>query len=116
MKFRYVPGNYPVPMLAIEVKANADVFNSMIQEPDFIFKSEDQFTPKYKHAFNMNAYIIYDENECKVIAIRTTSFPHLVYLFRSLGKPFEFELEEQEYQTIKGDFENLFKDEFCKVN
>ncbi len=112
MKIRYLPGDYPVPMLAIGTKPNETEFKAIVKEPEFLFRSEDIFFKEYKHAYNMNAYIIYDEKELKIISYRTTSFPHFVYILRSLGKPFVFEISSDEYALIKQELENYFSHEF----
>lgn len=111
MKLRYIPGDYPTPMLMINYEPNEAAYNAFLQEEDFLFKSADLFSKKDKHAYNMNAYIIYDDKDYHIKSLRINSFPYLVYIFRSMGKPFEFELTTSEFAIIKEDFE-FFEHEF----
>ncbi len=112
MKIRYLPGDYPVPMLAIGTKPNEEEFKAIAKEEEFLFRSEDIFYHEYQHAYNMNAYIIYDEKNLEIVSYRITSFPHFVYLLRSLGKPFMFEITSSEYILIKEELETYFSHEF----
>ncbi len=112
MKIRYLPGDYPVPMLAVGTKPNEEEYKAIVHEPDFLIRSEDLFTKEHKHFYNMNAYIIFDEKELKVVSYRMTSFAHFVYLLRTISKPLMFEITDDEYFLIKNDLENFFSHEF----
>lgn len=112
MRIRYLPGDYPVPMLAVEYKPNEEVYQAFLKDEEFLFRSEDLFTKSYNHIFNMNAYIIYDEQELLIKCYRMTSFPHFVYLLRTLGKALEFNITSDQYALIKQELENYFDQEF----
>lgn len=94
MKFKYVPGMRPTPMLMYQKEVNINIFN----EDWNSFKS-GEFTTKLNHIWNMGSYIIYDDN-LDVVSYRISNVHNFLWLLRVINKEL----------TI------IFKEDFIKDN
>lgn len=111
MKLKYITGLRPTPMLMYYVKPEKTVFDEMFSSDDVMIK-KGKFVEKYNHIWNMGAYIIYDENTLEIISFIITNFSNFIYLLRTVNKPLIINIDEESYNIISTDVNNIFKDEF----
>lgn len=111
MKIRYIPGVRPTPMLMYYVQPEEKVYNEMLNDGATLFK-KGSYTTKMNHIWNMNAYIIYNNETFNIESVVINNFSNFVYLLRNMNKPLYIELNDKEYNILKTDIEDIFKDEF----
>lgn len=106
----YVVGERPTPMIAVNSDSNLKIFN---EEYEYNF---GDYTPVYKHLWNMNAYIIYDVKTNKIISYRFNEIEYFVWLLRIINLPLEMIFNEK-FVVNNQDFFKNYIDEFaCKSN
>ena len=110
MKIKYIPGMRPVPMLMYYTDPNQDFYNDLCNSQE-LFVKYGFFSEHTNHLWNMSAYIIYDEN-LNVSSLVSNQIGHFVWLLRTLNKPLIFELNEQQINEIKQEWQNDFSSEF----
>lgn len=114
MKFRYVPGLRPTPMLMYYVQPEKNVYNEMIKDQSNII-TIGQYSPNLNHIWNMNSYIIYDDETLKISSVVINSFSNFIYLLRNMNKPLTIEIDDNTYNILTSYVEDIFKDEFEKI-
>ena len=80
MKFKYVPGMRPTPMLMYQTEPNQDVFD-LIEDS---FEKNGYFN-EFNHMWNMGAYFIYN-NDLEIISYRISNAHNFLWLLRALNK------------------------------
>lgn len=80
MKFKYIPGTRPTPMLMYY----KNVEKSSFDEEQHIYKMGN-FVENFNHIWNMGSYIIYND-ELELIAYRISNEYNFLWLLRILNK------------------------------
>lgn len=105
MKLKYIPGIRPTPMLMYYNEPNIECFNEFKNEHDF--NNNAEFSQNFKHYWNMNAYLIFDESTNIVKTMVFSVFIYVVYLLRVINKELVVEINDDIYQIIKKDLKDL---------
>lgn len=105
MKIKYIPGLRPVPMLMYYTEKNKNVYDELANEMKIsnITKFEDNGI----HYWNMNAYLILDEQNNKIDSMVFSMFIYAIYLLRVINKEIIIELPDDYYELIKDDLSAL---------
>lgn len=101
IKFRYVPGLYPVPMIMMWKEANQEVFNEIYKYQFGEWEDQNQCI------WTLGAYLIYDEE--KIISYRFDDFSNLTWLLRSISKPLVIEIDKRIEKEILKHYSNEFE-------
>lgn len=101
MKFKYMPGMRPTPMLMYQTVQNNDVFNENLNA----FK-QGEYINNLNHMWNIGSYIIYD-NDLKVVSYRISDVNNLLWLLRALNKEVVIDFDEDLILVNKKFIENL---------
>lgn len=88
MKFKYIPGMRPTPMLMFQNHPNKDVFEN---EKDVFKKGE--FVNNFHHMWNIGAYLIYND-KLEVISYRISNPHNFIWLLRIINQELTIEFEE----------------------
>lgn len=107
MKFKYIPGERPCPMLAYNTEPSLNAFNEYVRDMAEIYDRVPKYDRKHTHIWNMNAYIIYDEETNEVLACAFLEFIYVIYLLRALNKPLTMNFDQDVYDDNIDDFEVL---------
>ncbi len=107
MKFKYIPGERPTPMLAYNTEPNLNAFNECVRDMDGVYSVLPKYDRKHKHYWNMNAYLIIDEEKNEIIACAFIEFMYVIYLLRVINKEFILEFGQDIYDDNIDDFEAL---------
>ena len=101
MKFKYIPGLRPVPMLAYYNEPNIKLFD------DLNIGFNLNFNNNNKHYWNHNAYLIIDETNNLITHAIFNNFSYLIFLLRVINKDVIFEINNDMYESIKNDIDEL---------
>mgnify|MGYP006999718125 CR=1 FL=1 len=116
MKFKYIPGIRPTPMLMFYNEPNLEVYEGQIKDAQSelnlnfknLYKIDDH------HYWNNGVYIIFND-KYEVISHVISHFPNLLYLLRAINKPLIFEFNDNEIKIFKEDLDKLC-DELKRVD
>ncbi|MGL4647347.1 MAG: hypothetical protein ACRCVI_01320 [Mycoplasmoidaceae bacterium] len=108
-KLKYLPGIRPTPMLVVfndhNLQAFEDIKNECLSPLDF----KRTFINDFHHLWNPNAYLIYnDQNE--ILAFVYTNIAYLFYLLRSLNKPLMLEINANDLEALKKEFQDWIEE------
>lgn len=101
IRYKYVIGLRPIPMLMMNSKPNESVFNEDYKN------SYGEWTNSNNTLWTIGAYIIYNDKE--VISYRFNDLANLVWLLRKINKELIIYLNEEHKKTIDNELENEFK-------
>lgn len=107
MKFRYCPGNYPTPMLAYYTEPNLEVFKEYLGAMSDTYNIIPKYIEGNKHYWNMNAYVIVNEQMNEVLSFSFIEFIYIIYLLRVINKELIINIDDVIYEANKSDFEAL---------
>lgn len=96
MKFKYIPGTRPTPMLMYYNEPNIGVFNV---EENVVFKSGN-YTNKENHIWNIGAYIIYN-NKLEILSYRISNPHNFIWLLRIINKEITIDFNDDFVQENK---------------
>lgn len=117
LKFVYIPGMRPTPMLAVYDIPNLEVYNntytSMKDSLDNI-DIESNYSDSFKHFWNHGAYIIFDETNLEIKSLLFSDFSLFIFLLRFINKSLWFCVPKI-MQTILQNELKIFIDEFTLV-
>ena len=85
MKFKYIPGMRPTPMLMYQIEPNQEVFQVM--EDSF---EKNNYIDEFNHMWNMGAYFIYND-DLEIISYRISNVHNFLWLLRALNKDITIE-------------------------
>ncbi len=111
MKFKYIPGLRPTPMLMYYREPNKEIFNEFNENNNFNLL----FDNNNSHYWNHNAYLIMDDEKNILTHVVFNDFIYLVYLLRVINKEVIFEIDDDKYNLIKKDLDQL-KDEIILIS
>lgn len=105
MRFKYIPGNHPTPMLAFYNEPNLNHFNELLNEMKI--NPKNKFNNDLIHFWNMNAYLIYNQENNEVVAYAFNDFFYLVYLLRVINRELIIEFNDEVYAWINKDLNEI---------
>ncbi|MDK2819788.1 MAG: hypothetical protein KFW07_03050 [Mycoplasmataceae bacterium] len=108
MKFKYIPGMRPTPMLMYYQNIEKTSFN----EQQHIYKMGD-FTEDFHHIWNMGSYFIYNDR-LEIIAYRISNEYNFLWLLRILNKPIIINFNDDFIENYQNFF-NEVKDELITM-
>lgn len=113
MKFKYVPGMRPTPMLMYYKEVNEKVFNEENLNEDSKIYKKGEFTQKFNHIWNMGSYFIYDDNQ-EIISYRITNNYNFLWLLRVINQEIIVEFN-QDFVKENQDFFKEISEELITV-
>lgn len=106
--------NKPTPMLAYHNTPNINVFND---EYKYIFNNDFiNDNSSIKHIWNMNAYIIYNEELKKVISYKFNEPEYFLWLLRIINLELEIIFNDDFVRENQDFFVNTMDELSCKSN
>lgn len=100
VKFKYVPGSYPLPMIMVNVKPNEQVYNEQYKT------SFGKWNKEGTSFWTIGSYMIVKDKE--ISSYKYNEFANLVWLLRTLNKEVSIYIDERECEVIQSYYPNEF--------
>ncbi|MGL4343266.1 MAG: hypothetical protein ACRCRZ_01760 [Metamycoplasmataceae bacterium] len=110
IKFKYLEGLRPTPMLAF--------YNKVQKEEYDLFQNYQygEFTSKFEHYWNIGSYIIVDKKEKKIIAYAIENANNFLWLLRVINMNLTFEASNDFYAKFNDVIKNAIPNEIQEIN